>query len=143
MENWANELPFVAITISDKNGKIIEMNERSVMTFQKSNLIHATVSIFISLWMYYDSMNKDFGLLIPFLFGVVLLSLNNGIILDNIQQRNAALGVTLLLLVFIVYMIFDFARHDDVELTAWFGVMACTSFLSIVVFLWAKMKKSY
>lgn len=36
MENWANELPFVAITISDKNGKIIEMNERSVMTFQKS-----------------------------------------------------------------------------------------------------------
>ncbi|MBK6496794.1 MAG: hypothetical protein IPG00_00935 [Saprospiraceae bacterium] len=113
------------------------------MTFQKSNLIHATVSIFISLWMYYDSMNKDFGLLIPFLFGVVLLSLNNGIMLDNIQQRNAALGVTLLSLVFIVYMIFDFARHDDVELMAWFGVMACTSFLSIVVFLWAKMKKSY
>ena len=110
------------------------------MTFQKSNLIHATVSI---LWMYYDSMNKDFGLLIPFLFGVVLLSLNNGIMLDNIQQRNAALGVTLLLLVFIVYMIFDFARHDDVQLMAWFGVMACTSFLSIVVFLWAKMKKSY
>ena len=44
--------------------------------------------------------------------------------LDNIQQRNAALGVTLLLLVFIVYMIFDFSRHDDVQLMAWFGVMA-------------------
>jgi len=36
MENWANELPFMAITISDKDGKIIEMNDRSAMTFQKS-----------------------------------------------------------------------------------------------------------
>ena len=36
MENWANELPFMAITISDKEGKIIEMNDRSAMTFQKS-----------------------------------------------------------------------------------------------------------
>jgi transcriptional regulator with PAS, ATPase and Fis domain len=36
MENWANELPFVAITISDKNGKIIDMNQRSVITFQSS-----------------------------------------------------------------------------------------------------------
>ncbi|MBK6497200.1 MAG: hypothetical protein IPG00_03150 [Saprospiraceae bacterium] len=88
-------------------------------------------------------MNKDFGLVDTILVWCRFRSLNNGIILDNIQQRNAALGVTLLLLVFIVYMIFDFARHDDVELMAWFGVMACTSFLSIVVFLWAKMKKSY
>lgn len=36
MDNWANELPFMAITVSDKDGKIIEMNERSVMTFQAS-----------------------------------------------------------------------------------------------------------
>ncbi len=36
MDNWANELPFMAITISDKEGKIIEMNDRSAMTFQKS-----------------------------------------------------------------------------------------------------------
>ena len=36
MEKWANELPFVAITVSDKEGNIIEMNDRSTMTFQKS-----------------------------------------------------------------------------------------------------------
>lgn len=36
MEKWANELPFVAITVSDKEGNIIEMNDRSAMTFQKS-----------------------------------------------------------------------------------------------------------
>lgn len=36
MENWANELPFMAITISDKEGKIIDMNDRSAMTFEKS-----------------------------------------------------------------------------------------------------------
>lgn len=36
MENWANELPFMAITVSNKEGEIIEMNDRSAMTFQKS-----------------------------------------------------------------------------------------------------------
>lgn len=36
MEQWANELPFVAITVSDKDGKIVDMNERSQLTFQKS-----------------------------------------------------------------------------------------------------------
>jgi transcriptional regulator with PAS, ATPase and Fis domain len=35
MEKWVNELPFVAITVSDKEGNIIEMNDRSAMTFQK------------------------------------------------------------------------------------------------------------
>jgi DUF438 domain-containing protein len=31
---WAKELPF-AITIADKEGKILEMNDRSVKTFEK------------------------------------------------------------------------------------------------------------
>ncbi|MBO7276821.1 MAG: PAS domain-containing protein [Bacteroidales bacterium] len=36
MENWANQLPFVAITVCDKEGKIVDMNERSQMTFANS-----------------------------------------------------------------------------------------------------------
>lgn len=36
MENWSNELPFVAITVCDKDGKILDMNQRSQMTFAKS-----------------------------------------------------------------------------------------------------------
>ena len=36
MENWSNELPFVAITVCDKDGKILDMNNRSQMTFAKS-----------------------------------------------------------------------------------------------------------
>ena len=36
MENWSNELPFVAITVCDKDGKILDMNQRSQMTFVKS-----------------------------------------------------------------------------------------------------------
>ena len=35
MENWSNSLPFVAITVSDKEGKIVDMNERSAVTFSK------------------------------------------------------------------------------------------------------------
>lgn len=33
MENWAKELP-ITITVSDKEGKIIEMNDKSANTFQ-------------------------------------------------------------------------------------------------------------
>lgn len=34
MENWSKELP-IAITVTDKNGVIIEMNDRSAETFAK------------------------------------------------------------------------------------------------------------
>lgn len=33
MEKWGKELP-IAITVSDKEGKIIEMNDRSAKTFE-------------------------------------------------------------------------------------------------------------
>ncbi|MDR0972211.1 MAG: PAS domain S-box protein [Bacteroidales bacterium] len=36
MESWADEMPFVAITITDKEGKIIDMNKRSRATFEKN-----------------------------------------------------------------------------------------------------------
>lgn len=35
MEKWSDELPFVAITICDKEGKIIDMNRRSIATYEK------------------------------------------------------------------------------------------------------------
>lgn len=34
-DTWTKELPF-AITVCDKDGKVIEMNERSIKTFEKS-----------------------------------------------------------------------------------------------------------
>lgn len=34
MEKWAKELP-IAITVSDKDGKIIDLNDRSAITFSK------------------------------------------------------------------------------------------------------------
>ncbi|MDR1726084.1 MAG: PAS domain-containing protein [Bacteroidales bacterium] len=36
MDNIFNELPFMAITVSDKDGKIIDMNNRSAETFKLS-----------------------------------------------------------------------------------------------------------
>lgn len=35
MEKWSDELPFVAITVCDKEGKIIDMNRRSIATYEK------------------------------------------------------------------------------------------------------------
>jgi DUF438 domain-containing protein len=36
MDNVFNELPFMAITVSDKDGKIMDMNNRSIATFERS-----------------------------------------------------------------------------------------------------------
>ncbi|MDR1005560.1 MAG: diguanylate cyclase [Bacteroidales bacterium] len=36
MDSIFNELPFMAITVSDKNGKITDMNNRSAQTFNNS-----------------------------------------------------------------------------------------------------------
>ena len=35
MEKWSDELPFVEITIWDKEGKIMDMNRRSIATYEK------------------------------------------------------------------------------------------------------------
>ncbi|MDR1848059.1 MAG: diguanylate cyclase [Bacteroidales bacterium] len=36
MDSKFNELPFMAITVADKDGEIIDMNERSANTFENS-----------------------------------------------------------------------------------------------------------
>ena len=105
------------------------------MTFQKSNLINASVLTLVSLWLYYDAINKDFGLLIPFLFGVVLLSLNQGIIYENRQQKNAAFGITIISLAFILYMVMWYYNHDSGDQIYYFGFMGLTGLWSILIFL--------
>lgn len=107
------------------------------MTFQRSNLIHASLSIILSLWMYFDAMNKDFGLLIPFLFGVVLLSLNNGIMYDNIAQRKAAFVITIISAIFVGFRAFQLLQDEIKEEVYYESLMVVTSFLSIFTFIWA------
>ncbi len=36
MDKWSEELPFVAITVCDKDGEIIDMNKRSANTYEKN-----------------------------------------------------------------------------------------------------------
>jgi hypothetical protein len=113
------------------------------MSFQKSNLIHATTLTIISLWMYYDALNKDFGLLIPFLFGVVLLSLNQGVMYENTAQKNAAFGITILSAVFIFLRIFGMLRDDTLDGLFWYVFMGFTSFLSVIVFIWIGFRSKF
>ena len=111
------------------------------MNFQKSNLIHSTVLIFISLWMYFDALNKEFGLLIPILFGVVLMSLNNGIMYENKQQKTAAFFITGFSTIFLIYMMRFYYDHNNTEYMCYFGVMSLTSILSILVYIFTKRPK--
>lgn len=112
------------------------------MTFQKSNLIHATASILMSLWLYYDAMNKDFGLLVPLLYGVVLLSLNDGIRFDNVSQKRAAFGITFLSFFYLLYTGFQKYHSNEPEQIYYFGILGLTSILSVVVFIFFKGNKS-
>jgi hypothetical protein len=111
------------------------------MTFQKSNLIHATASILISLWLYFDAMNKDFGLLVPLLCGVVLLSLNDGIKYENLYQSRAAFVITILSSIFVIYTGFQKYHSNEPEQSYSFGVLALTSILSIIVFIFFRGTK--
>lgn len=111
------------------------------MTFQKSNLIHATASIILSLWMYYDAMNKDFGLLIPLLYGVVLLSLNDGVKYENISQRRTAFAITILSAIFLFYNGYKKYQSNEAEQIYYFGLLGLTSILSIVVFIFFRVTK--
>jgi hypothetical protein len=112
------------------------------MTFQKSNLIHAAASILMSMWMYYDAMNKDFGLLVPLLYGVVLLSLNDGVKYNIPSQKKAAFGFTFLSFFYLMYTGFQKYHSNEPEQMYYFGILGLTSILSVVVFIFFKGNKS-
>ncbi|MFZ1705575.1 MAG: hypothetical protein WAT79_14595 [Saprospiraceae bacterium] len=75
------------------------------MRFPTINLIHALTLMSISLWMYKSSVNPAIVHLFPFLAGIILLTLNNGIKEGSKEQKRAAFYLTLIVFIYMVYLL--------------------------------------
>jgi len=102
------------------------------MNAHKTNLIHALALILISMYAYFDAMNKEMVILLPLMVGIVLLSLNNGILYENKDQIRASLGITIVSLMLLFYKFSYDMRHDDTTFMIFDGVMIFTGLLSLV-----------
>lgn len=112
------------------------------MLHHKTNLINATILIVLSFWAYYDAINKDFGLVIPMIFGVVLLSLNNGVLYHIKSQIWAAFIITVFGVGFTVKMAADQYQHSNIDTTIYFGIMSITGIVSSVFLLMKSIELS-
>ena len=112
------------------------------MLHHKTNLINATTLIVLSFWAYYDAINKDFGLVIPMVFGVVLLSLNNGVLYHIKSQIWAALIITIFGVIFTIKMGTDQYQHSEIDTSIYFGIMSITGIVSSVFLLMKSIKLS-
>ena len=61
-----------------------------------ANLLNAVTLILFSIWAYLGSINPSMTAFIPFVFGIMLLSLNNGVQYKVISQVRVAAALTLL-----------------------------------------------
>lgn len=105
------------------------------MLHHKANLVNATTLIMLSFWVYYDAINKDFGFVIPMAFGVVLLSLNNGVLYLIKSQIKAAFIITLFALFFTTKMALNQYHHNHMDTALFFGLMSITGAVSSVFLL--------
>lgn len=105
------------------------------MLHHKSNLVNATTLIVLSFWVYYDAINKDFGLVIPIVFGVVLLSLNNGVLYHIKSQIWAAFIITIFAVIFTIKMAADHYHHSKIDTMIYFVIMSLTGIISSVFLL--------
>lgn len=97
-----------------------------------TNLLHAVLLIALSIWDYYTSINPSIVQLIPIFFGVVLLSLNNGVQYKLKAQSKAALGITFLSCLCIAIILwFSFTKADNLDLIR-YAVLLTSGFFSLI-----------
>ena len=110
------------------------------MNAQKANLINAVSLFVMSLWDYYGSMNPTMLLLIPMLFGVMLLSLNNGVMYGIKGQTKAAFVLTLFITILLVQPLSDAINVEKFTPIFRTGSMMGTSLLALF-YLMKSIKK--
>jgi hypothetical protein len=104
------------------------------MNAHKANLIHAVTLMGLSIWLYFGSSNPSMTSLIPFIFGVILLSLNNGILYRLKGQTRAALTITIAGGALWLKLLSDAFLAQNQPAIMKIGVMTATCLLSIYYF---------
>lgn len=112
------------------------------MDKQKANQINAVAQIFISFWIYYDSINPGIHQLFPMALGIILLSLNNGIMFNNRAQIKAAFVMTFLSFLFMAKMSYETMIDDNMREFKFYIIMLITSVFSMFTFLVTRQTKS-
>jgi hypothetical protein len=102
------------------------------MNAHRTNIIHVIALMFISTYAYFDAMNKDVTQLLPLMLGVVLLSLNNGLLYGNKGQVRAAFVITIISILILWNMTLNARRHDDFTFMLYYSSMIVTGLVSLI-----------
>lgn len=105
------------------------------MNAHKANLINAVTLIIMSAWGYYSSLTPSKTALIPLVFGVVLLALNNGVKFENKAQAHVAVILTLVVLIALIKPLTGAMGRDDSMAMLRIGLMMVTSIVAMVFFI--------
>ena len=105
------------------------------MNVQKANLLNAVTLFSISLWAYFSSMNPSITSLIPLLFGVMLLSLNNGVLHGLKGQTRAAFVLTLIVAIALIKPLLAAVDADKSIAIFRTSLMMFTSIVAIFFFI--------
>ena len=104
------------------------------MNAYTAHLINSVALILMGGWGYFATSSKT--ALIPVLFGVVLLSLSNGVKMENKAIAHVVVVLTLLVFGSLVAKPLMSAINDGDTLgTIRVGIMVLTSFLAMVFFI--------
>lgn len=100
-----------------------------------ANLLNAVTLILFSIWAYLGSINPSMTAFIPFVFGIMLLSLNNGVQYKVISQVRVAAVLTLLVFLALIKPLDgSIGRDDHMAIFRVVGMMI-TSFLALLYFI--------
>jgi len=104
------------------------------MNAYTAHLINSASLILIGGWGYFATNAKT--ALIPVLFGVVLLSLSNGVKLENKAIAHVVVVITLLVMISLIIKPLMVALNDGDTLgTIRVGAMVLTSLLALIFFI--------
>jgi hypothetical protein len=99
------------------------------MKAQQASLINAITLIAVALYLFYSDLNAQAFNLIPLIFGVILLVLNNGVMYGIASQMKAACFCNVSALVFSGYR---FYAAYEMDKEVWMTGMAILFFTSLL-----------
>lgn len=101
------------------------------MNAYKANLLNATFLIIFSIWEYYASSKPTEILLTPILFGVIFLSLNNGVHYGIFGQIRAAFILSIICLILLLYILTNIQTDIDTMCRIRYFILIITCTLSV------------
>lgn len=111
------------------------------MKAQQASLINAIALIAVALYLFYSDLNAQAFNLIPLIFGVILLVLNNGVMYGVSSQMKAACICNVSAMVFSGYRFYAAYESANEEWMAAMAVLFFTSLLATIALCTAIFKK--